>query len=141
MRKVKITLRPSSAGKKFYLFPTAEALYVWLCALERNEHDPIPGLQELVLEPGGFIEAEMRGYEYSHEDGQKYRRLDLIRLGLAQPSKNSAGLTITTYTGWVSGGLLPLRRFTDADVEVMPIDEESSRIDLGELFKDNEADD
>jgi hypothetical protein len=141
MRKVKITLRPTSHGKKLYLFPTSEALYVWLCSMEQGEQSVIPELNEILLEPGDFIEAELRGFEYSYEDNQRHKRLDLIRLGLAQKSKNSAGLSVTVHTGWVSGGLLPMRRYVDNDIEVVPIDDAEARLDLPSLFKDNEAED
>lgn len=137
MKKVKITLRPGSPGKKFYLFPTAEALYVFLCALERNEQMQVPGIEEIVLEPGGFIEAELRGYEYSYEGGQKFKRLELIRLGKAQAPKNSSGLLVTIHAGWVSAGLLPMRQWTDTDIDARPLDTEEARLDLPVLFKDD----
>lgn len=141
MRKVKITLRSGSTGKKFYLFPTPEALYVWLCALERNEQVQVPDIEELVLEPGGFIEAELMGFEYSYEEGQKFRRLELIRLGKAQTPKNSSGLLVTIHTGWVSGGLLPMKTYSDAETEVRPLSAEEARIDLPALFKDESPED
>ena len=137
MRKVKITLRPGSPGKKFYLFPTAEALYVWLCALERGEQLQVPDIEELVLEPDGFIEAELRGFEYSYEEGQKFRRLELIRLGKAHPPKNSSGLLVTIHSGWVSGGLMPMKSYSDSDIEVRQLEPRDERIDLPALFKDD----
>lgn len=139
MKKVKVTLRPESPGKKFYLFPTAEALYVWLCATERGEHVQVPDIVELLLEPEGFIEAELRGYEYSHEEAGRYRRLDLVRLGLAQKPKNASGFLVTTHTGWVSGGLLPLRRYSDQDVDVVPITDEESKMKFDVLFAEEDA--
>ena len=137
MKKVKITLKPESPGRKFYLFPTAEALYVWTCALEKGEQMQIEGIEELLLEPGGFIEAELRGFEYSYEGGQKFRRLDLVRLGKAQKPKNASGLLVTIHSGWVSGGLLPLRAYTDSDIEVRLLSKEEARLDLPLLFKDD----
>lgn len=137
MKKVKVTLKPESSGKKFYLFPTAEALYVWTCALEKGEKMTVEGIDEFLLEPGGFIEAELRGFEYSYEGGQKYRRLDLIRLGKAQKPKNSSGLLVTIHSGWVSGGLLPMRPYTDADIDVQPLEADAARLDLPVLFKDD----
>jgi len=137
MKKVKIVLRPGSSGKKFYLFPTAEALYVWSCALERNETIQVPGIEELVLEPGGFIEAELRGFEYAYEEGQKFKRLDLIRLGKAQQPKNASGLLVTIHSGWVAGGLLPMKHYSDNDIEARPLAAEDARLDLPALFKDD----
>jgi hypothetical protein len=136
VRKVKITLKPGSPGKKFYLFPTAEALYVWLCALEKGEQVQVPDIEELVLEPQGFIEVELRGFEYSYEEGQKHRRLDMVRLGKAQHPKNSSGLLVTIHSGWVSGGLMPLRTYSDSDIDVSTLNPASAKLDLPTLFKD-----
>lgn len=139
MKKVKINLRQGSPGKKFYLFPTPEALYVWLCALERGETVQVPDIQELLLEPEGFIEAELRGFEYSYEGGNKHRRLDLVRLGKAQKPKNSSGLLVTIHTGWVAGGLMPMQDYVDHDVESRLIDDDQAFLDLPTLFGDDET--
>ena len=141
VKKVKIVLRPGSPGKKLYLFPSAEALYLFLCALERNEQTPIiPDIEELVLEPGGFIEAELRGFEYSYEGAGKFKRLELVRLGRAQQPKNSSGLLVTIHSGWVSGGLLPMKCYSDSDIDVRPLPQEEARLDLPVLFKDDPVD-
>lgn len=140
MKKVKITLRPGAPGKKFYLFPSSEALYVFLCSLERNEQVQIPGIEEILLEPGGFIEAELRGFEYSYEGAQKYKRLELIRLGKAQQPKNSSGLLVTIHSGWVSSGLLPMRHYSGTDYDARPLLGEEARLDLPVLFKDEAPD-
>jgi len=141
VKKIKIVLRPQSPGKKFYLFPTSDSLNAWLGAMERGEHTQVPDIEELVLEQNGFIEAELRGFEYTYERDQKFRRLDLVRLGKAQQPKNSSGLLVTIHTGWVAGGLLPMKPYVDADIAARLISDEESRIDLPTLFKDDERDD
>lgn len=140
MKKVKVTLRLGSPGKKFYLFPSSEALYVWTCALERNEQIQVPDIEELLLEPGGFIESELRGYEYVYEDANKFRRFDLIRLGRAHQPLNSAGLLVTVHSGWVTGGLLPMRNYNDSDIDVRVLRSNEGRLDLPALFKDGSED-
>ena len=138
MKKVKITLKAGSPGKKIYLFPNAESLYVWSCAMERGETLQVPGIEELVLEPGGFIEAELRGFEYAYEGPQKFRRLELVRLGKAQRPKNASGLLVTVHTGWVSGGLLPMRHYSDQDIDARVVtDPKECKLDLPALFKDD----
>ena len=141
MRKVKVTLKKRSTGKKFYLFPSAESLYVWVCALERGEQLQVSDIEEIVLEPNGFIEAELRGFEYAYEDDQKFKRLDMVRLGKAEQPKNASGVLVTVHSGWVLGGLLPLKRYSDSDIEVEPIETSDSKIDLGKLFNDGVSDD
>jgi hypothetical protein len=139
MKRVKISLQPGSNGKKFYLFPSSEALYLWTCAIERNEVIQIPGIEEFVLEPNGFIEAELRGFEYVHEGNEKYRRLDLIRMGKAQQTKNASGVLVTIHVGWVSGGLLPMKNYSDNEIEARVISETESKLDLATLFNDELA--
>lgn len=137
MKKVKITLRPGSPGKKFYLFPSSEALYVWLCTVERCETIQIPDIEELFLEPGGFIEVELRGFEYTYEGGGKFRRLELIRLGKTQATSNASGILVSTHKGWVSGGLLPMKHYSDADIDARVLREGESKLDLATLFGDD----
>lgn len=139
MKKVRVTLKEGSTGKKVCLFPSAEALYVWLTAMERNEQLHVDDIEELVLEPGGFIEAELQGFEYSYEGGQRFRRLELVRLGKAQQPANSAGLLVTTHSGWVSGGLLPMKDYSDAEVDVRLIRQEDARLDMEKLFEDEDV--
>lgn len=139
MKKVKIVLQPNSTGKKFYLFPNSESLYVWLCALERGETLQVPDIQELLLEPGGFIEAELRGFEYAYEENNRFRRLELIRLGKAQSTQNASGLLVSTHAGWVSGGLLPMKHYSDADIDVRVLREGEAKLDLSALFDDDDV--
>lgn len=136
MRKVKITLQPGVEARKVYLFPNASSLTVWLQTMEAGEHVQVPNIEELVLEPDGFIEAELMGFEYSYEDGGKTRRLDLVRLGLAQQPKNASGLLVSTHAGWVSGGLLPMRDHDGSDMRVEALSATTSRLDLNLLFKE-----
>jgi hypothetical protein len=145
VKKVRITLKPNSPGRKFHLFPSAEALYVWACALERNETVQVEGIQELVLEPGGFIEAELRGFDYAYDEGVKPgqiptsvrgKRLDLIRLGKAHEPQNASGTEVSTHAGWVLGNMLPMKRYSDPHIDVVPINEADAKLDLAALFND-----
>jgi hypothetical protein len=139
VKKVKITLNEGSPGRKFFLFPSAEALYVWAVALERNEQVQVDGIQEMVLEPGGFIEAELTGFEYVYdsETTLKNKRLNLIRLAKAHQTQNAAGLEACTYAGWVMGNMLPIKQYSDAHINVRVIDNNESQLDLPSLFNDN----
>jgi len=141
VKKVRITLKEGSPGKKFYLFPNAESLYLFLDALEHGEQLQVPDIEELLLEKGGFIEAELRGFEYAYEGGQKFRRLNLIRLGKAEQPKNSSGLLVTIHSGWVAGGLLPMKTYSDSDINAVTLTTEAEKLDLRALFGDDESDD
>jgi hypothetical protein len=145
VRKVKITLKPNSPGRKFFLFPSAEALYVWASALERNEQVQVEGIEEIVLEPGGFIEAELRGFDYAYDEGVAPgtvpksvtgKRLELIRLGKAHETSNASGTEVSTHSGWVLGNMLPMKRYSDAHIEVVPLNESDAKLDLASLFND-----
>ena len=136
MKKVRVTLKPGSSGKKIYMFSNSESLYVWLKSLEADEQVVVPDLEELLLEPGGFMEVELLGFEYAFEVKDRFHRLDVVRIGKAMPSRNAAGLVVTVHGGWVNSGLLPLKSFSDADIEIVPITEEESKIDF-ETVKDD----
>lgn len=138
MKKVLITLRPGSTGHKFSLFPSPEAVYVWACALERNEQVVIEGIDEFVLEPNGFIEAELTGFEYIYDSERSlaHKRIDHVRVGLAQHPKNGAGLEVSTHAGWVTGTLLPLRTYSDPHIDVVPLAAKDERLDLPGIFGD-----
>jgi hypothetical protein len=141
VKKVKVTLKEGSTGRKIYLFPSPEALYVWACALERGEQVEVQSIEELVLEPGGFIEAELVGFEYAYDSPTsiKNKRMDLVRLGKAQQPDNAAGLQVSTHMGWVTGNLLPLKRYSDAHIDVQPLDDGQAKLDLAALFGDDVA--
>ena len=112
-----------------------------MCAMERNEQVHIPDIEELLLEPGGFIEAELRGFEYAYESGAATKRLNLIRLGRAQQPANSSGLLVSTHSGWVAGGLFPLKTYSDSTIDVKVIRPEDAKLDLSVLFNDSTEDD
>lgn|SRR5579871_3800217 len=146
MKKVRITLKPNSPGRTFHLFPSAEALYVWASGMERGEQVQVDGVQELVLEPGGFIEAELRGFDYAYDEGVKPghvptsvagKRLELVRLGKAHETQNASGTEVSTHMGWVLGNMLPMKRYSDPHIEVVPINEADARLDLNALFNDD----
>lgn len=136
MKKVKVTLNPGSNGKKFYLFPSAEALYVWACAIEADEHVQVPEIKELLLEPGGFIESELMGFEYDY-DKNRYKRFDLVRLAKAQQTSNASGMLVTVHSGWVIGGLLPMKNYSDTDITVKVLESDEGILDFAVLFNDD----
>lgn len=134
MKKVKVTLSNGQDPKKIFLFPNSLTLNMWLKSMEVGEQVQVSNVTELVLEPNGFIEAELIGFEYAYEKN-KARRLDLVRLGLAQTPKNASGLLVSIHSGWVTGGLLPMRSFLGNDMKVEVIDEKTSLLDLDLLFR------
>lgn len=145
MKKVRITLKPNSPGRTFHLFPSAEALYVWACGLEKGETVQVDGIQEVVLEKGDFIEAELRGFDYAYEEGVTpgtvpaslaHKRLDLVRLGKAHETQNASGTEVSTYAGWVMGNMLPMKRYNDPHIDVAVVSDGDSKLDLAALFND-----
>lgn len=141
MKKVKVTLKPGSTGRKFFLYPSSEALYVWASALERGEQVQVDNIQEVVLEPGDFIEAELIGFEYVYDSMSdlselKHKRLDLVRFGKAHQTQNAVGVEASIHSGWVLGNMLPMKRYSDAHIDVVPLSDEDAKLDLPKLFND-----
>lgn len=138
MKKVRVTLKDGCPGRKLYLFPTPEALYLWATGLERNEPVEVGHIEELLLEPGDFIEAELRGYVYMYEHpiDLKHKRLDLVRLGKVSRAENATE-AVTIHEGWVTGTLLPLKNYSDDYVNVTPLIDDAGKLDLPVLFNDD----
>lgn len=139
MKKIKVTVKPGCAGKKFLLFPDAETAYVWL----KDEPGTAPvevSIEEVKLEPHEFIEAEWRGCEYAYENNE-YQRLNLIRFAKAHVPQNSSGIVASVYYGWVTDKSLPFREHEDDDIVISVLSDEKCKINLEAMFEDDMYDD
>ena len=140
MKKVRITVNEGSPGRQFLVFADVEGAYTWLTEAHDDPTviDRIPDVEKVELLPGQFIEAEWRGCEYAY-DGPHHQCIDLVRFGKAYRPQNGSGLLVSVHYGWLSEHILPFRAYKDNDIEVRPLLLEEQKLDLGVLFKDDEA--
>lgn len=140
MRKVRITIREPSPGRRFWLFTTSSDLNDWI---DLCYEDPTAGTaclpegaSEVVLKPEGVIEAEWWGFESRVESPWTWRSLNFIRLVEARPSFNASGQVVTIHAGWVIDTIMPMRQYQDENILVEETNEDDSIFDLDELFRE-----
>jgi hypothetical protein len=120
VKKIKITVNDDSQGKTFTLFPTPEALFVWLTDPDCDED--IPGIEHVKISPGEFIEAEWCGCENIFVTTNEAVTLNMIRLARAHRSENSSGLLVDTFIGWTTKDIVPFKNYADEHVTIQRID-------------------
>ena len=131
MKKVKVTINDGSIGRTLPVFADPESAYVWLH--EAVALTDIPSVDNVILLPGEFIEAEWHGCEFAY-DGSSHSRLDMCRLAKASPAENSSGLVVSIHYGWVAHCIIPFSTYKDEDITVVPLLDSESKLDLEELF-------
>jgi len=134
MKKVKITVTPGSIGRILPVFATSGDAYVWL--MEANKNPNIINelmVDQVVLTPEKFIEAEWLGCEFAYE-GQTHVRIDNVRLAMAAHGSSEP----TTHSGWTVYCIIPFRAYKDDDITVADITEGESVLDMGQFNDDAE---
>lgn len=137
MKKVRITVNKGSAGKRFPVFQSPEALYVWKYDPEMHSifrMDPALGTM-IFLRPGEVMEIEWMGFEYIH-DGDVSVRVDQIRLAktikVRALDKNKV---VGIYSGWIADDVIKFKSGTDKDVKRLRLTNRSKhKFDISELF-------
>lgn len=146
MKKVRVEVMDESLGRRFWIFPSSLDLWRWI---QSRYDDPSSDVKpdvahEIILRPGGFIEAEWWGCEIMQDPGVPggWRHLNLVRMGEVQPSFNASGNVITIHMGWLIDTILPMYDYDDDNIEVWRVDgdESSSELDLDALFKEKGID-
>ncbi len=139
MKKVRVTLNEGSTKHRVQLFPNSESAYVWLTTIDSDPAvaSSIPDVECIDLQPGGFIEAEWMGCEYTHENGNSVC-YDHVRLALAHRPKNASGMLVSLHEGWTVRRELPFYECRDDVMTVMRVTEEDPQIDMSALDRDDE---
>lgn len=146
MKKVRITIKKGSKGKKFLIFNSPEAFYVWANDPELQSSvklDPSLG-SSIFLRPGEVMEVEWLGCEFFQENKTTIC-IDQIRL--AKSIKvNALGLNkvVGVYEGWVTKEIISFKSGGDEDIKRLRLGPRSNhKFDINELFlsrgiKDND---
>lgn len=137
MKKVRITVVKGSQGKKFPIFKSPEALYVWM-------HDP--DLQSTVrldptlgtsvfLRPGETMEIEWLGCEFLKEDN-RIIRFDQVRLAKSMKIKAlEANKVVGVHSGWTIEEIVSFKSGGDDDIKRVKLTTKSKhKFDIEELF-------
>lgn len=137
MKKVRITVKKGSAGKKFPIFNSPEALYVWLNDPELQASTRLDSsLGHMVsLRPEEVMEVEWIGCEFIKECDEIIR-FDEIRLAktIKIPSLDSESIVIV-QSGWTTKDIITFKTGGDVDTRRLKLTSKSKhKFDIEELF-------
>lgn len=137
MKKVRITVSKGSAGKRFPIFQSPEALFAWKFDAELQSIfrlDPTMGTT-IFLRPGEVMEVEWMGCEYI-DDGEVSFRVDQIRLAKTMKVKAlSTSKVIGIHSGWITDDIISFKSGADEDVKRTRLTKKSKqKFDIEELF-------
>lgn len=137
MKKIRITVKKGSMGKKFPIFNSPEALYVWLNDPELQtvlKLDHSLG-STVFLRPGEIMEVEWLGCEFFQEDGQTFC-LNHVRLAKTMKIKGlDVNKIVGVHSGWVMNKILSFSSGDDADIKRSKLTSKSKhKFDIAELF-------
>ena len=138
MKKIRITIKKNSLGRKFQVFNSPEALYIWL-------HDPeLQAMEKLdsslgstiILRPSETMEVEWIGCEFYNEDNTVLR-MDQIRLAKTMKTKVlDTNKIIGIHNGWIIEKIMSFKSNEDDDVKVSKLTNKSKhKFNIEELFK------
>jgi len=138
MKKVRITVKKGSLGKKFPIFSSPEALYVWL-------HDPElqaavrldPSLGTMIfLRPGEIMEVEWLGCEFFQEDKQNLC-INQIRLAKTMKIKGlDVSKVVGVHSGWTIKDIIHFKNGDDIDTKRFKLTSKSKhKFNIEELFQ------
>jgi hypothetical protein len=136
MKKVRITVKKGSKGKKFPIFNSPESLYVWMNDPELQSEEKLdPSLGVVIyLKQGETMEVEWLGCEFINEDFFSVRA-DYIRLGKHIKIPSSVKELIGIHDGWVCDQMISFKTKTDDSTKTLKLTERSKhKFDLDELF-------
>lgn len=138
MKKVRITVKKGSQGKKFPIFNSPEALYVWLNDPELQAAprlDPTLG-STIFLRPGEVMEIEWLGCEFFQE-GKKTFQVDQIRLAKTMRIKSlDVNKIVGVHSGWTTQDIIHFKSGDDQDTKRLKLTPKSKhKFDIEELFQ------
>lgn len=137
MKKIRITVKKGSQGKKFPIFNSPEALYVWMHDPELQTAprlDPALG-STIFLRPGEVMEIEWLGCEFFQE-GKKIFQVDQVRLAKTMKIKAlDVDKIIGVHSGWTSQDIVRFKSGDDLDIKRLKLTSKSRhKFNIEELF-------
>jgi len=138
MKKIRITVKKGSMGKKFPIFNSPEALYVWLNDPELQAAQRLEASlgSTVFLRPGEIMEVEWLGCEFFQEDGQFFC-LNHVRLAKTMKIKGlDVNKIVGVHSGWVINDILSFNGGDDEDVKRLKLTPKSKhKFNIEELFR------
>lgn len=138
MKKIRITAKKDSKGKKFPIFSSPEAFYVWMHDQElQNSAKLDPSLGSTIfLRPGEIMEVEWLGCEFFQENKVTIC-VDQIRLAKSI-NVNALGITsvIGVHEGWTTKEIIPFKSGESEGIRHLRLGNKSKhKFNIQELFE------
>lgn len=137
MKKVRITVAKGSQGKKFHVFNSPEALYVWMHDPELQAATRLDATlgTSVFLRPGETMEIEWMGCEFLKEAGRLIR-FDQIRLAKSMKVASfDVSKIVGVHRGWVTEDIVSFKSGGDDDVKRTKLTARSKhKFDIDDLF-------
>lgn len=144
MKKIRISTKKGTIGKKFLVFNSPESLYVWLHDPDiNNVKDLDPSLGTVVhLRGGEVMEVEWRGFENVFEDNKLIMCANLIRLCKEiNTSVKFAKPIVGIHEGWVTDEMMPFKTKVGKEFRTTLLTENSRhKFDLDQMFEEHPDD-
>lgn len=138
MKKVRITAKKDSLGKKFPIFNSPEALYVWLNDPELQELPRLdPSLGSMILlRPGETMEVEWMGCEF-YTEGNYVLCINQVRLAKTMKIKAlDTNKIVGVHSGWTIDKIISFKNGEDTDVKRSKLTKRSKhKFNIEELFQ------
>jgi len=137
VKKVRVTVKKGSLGKKIPIFNSPESLYVWLHDPELYEASKLDETlgTTVTLNPGEIMEVEWMGCEFIHENSYVLR-VDQIRLAKTMKIKALSGAKIVgVHNGWTTEEIISFKSGGAEDIRRMRLTDKSKhKFNIEELF-------
>ena len=144
MKKIRVTAKKGSTGKKFLVFNSPESLYVWLHDPDLKDNKELdPSLGTVVhLRDGEVMEVEWMGFENIFEDNKLIMCANLIRLCKdINTSVSFSKPIVGIHEGWVTEDIMSFKSRSVKDVRTTLLSKKSRhRFDLDEMFEEHPDD-
>lgn len=144
MKKIRVTIKKGSVGKKFPVFNSPESLYVWLNDPDlkiKKDLDPSLGMT-IHLREGETMEVEWRGFENVYEKNELVMSAQLVRICKDIKTTFKADKPIVgIHEGWVAEENISFKTRSDKLSTTTLLGGKSRhRFDLDELFEEHPDD-
>jgi len=138
MKKVRIIVKKGTEGKKFHIFNSPEALYIWLNDPELQIAQRLDSSlgSTIFLRPEEIMEIEWLGCEFFQENKQALC-LNHVRLAKTMKVRGlDIGKLVGIHSGWITEDIVSFKSGSDGIVKRTKLTNKSKhKFNIGEIFE------
>ena len=138
MKKVRIIVKKGTEGKKFHIFNSPEALYIWLNDPELQIAQRLDSSlgSTIFLRPEEIMEIEWLGCEFFQENKQALC-FNHVRLAKTMKVRGlDIGKLVGIHSGWITEDIVSFKSGSDGIVKRTKLTNKSKhKFNIGEIFE------